>query len=237
MNQSDELKQYEWRNNGDSAVTLCFKQAISEPLSIFINTLKTQLQKQFSVNAVNNIIPAYQSLTVCFNPLVITRDKLMQQINPMIEQLMVLPPDSPAQKSISIPVCYEALFAPDLEFVCQHTGLSPAEIIKCHTAPKYLVHMLGFSPGFLYLGGLDKALYCPRKSVPAKQVAPGSVGIGGQQTGLYPQATPGGWQIIGRTPLSLFDAQWPFPAIAHPLDTIQFTPINSETFYALSNKD
>lgn len=131
---------------------------------------------------------------------------------------------------IEIPVCYDKEFAPDLSYVANYCGLTEAQIVSLHSEPEYLVHMLGFLPGFLYLGGLNQQLYCPRKTTPAKAISTGSVAIGGQQTGIYPISSPGGWQIIGRTPLKLFNPDNSEPAIASPLDKIKFVPIIKQVF-------
>ena len=111
-------------------------------------------------------------------------------------------------------MCYGGAFGPDLDVVAQHTGLSAAEVVARHTAPDYLVHMIGFAPGFPYLGGLDARLATPRRPQPRPLVPAGTVGIAGAQTGIYSLPTPGGWQLIGRTPLPLFNPEWRSPAAA-----------------------
>ena len=136
---------------------------------------------------------------------------------------------------VTIPVCYGGDYGPDLAFVAQHAGLSEREVIRRHTAPKYRIYMLGFLPGFPYLGGLDPALFTPRLQNPRTAIPAGSVGIGGQQTGIYPVASPGGWQLIGRTPLKLFDPDRPLRYAAG--DRIRFAAITPQQFETLAQKE
>ncbi|WP_444997535.1 5-oxoprolinase subunit PxpB [Aliikangiella sp. IMCC44359] len=217
--------------NGDSAITLIFNAPISQELSHFIIHLATTIQKSLS-DIIDDTIPAYQSLTICFQPLLISQAQLSEKLSALIH--LNHAPLAVKGKTIEIPVCYSTNFAPDMQWVCQQTELTTEQIIQLHTQTEYLVHMLGFSPGFLYLGGLNKKLHCNRKPVPVSKVAAGSVGIGGQQTGIYPQATPGGWQIIGRTPKQLFKPESHSPFIASPLDTIKFVSISEAEFEQLN---
>jgi KipI family sensor histidine kinase inhibitor len=131
---------------------------------------------------------------------------------------------------VQIPVCYGGDFGIDLTFVAEHVGLSEQQVIELHSATRYLVHFLGFSPGFGYLGGLPKQLECPRLESPRLTVAAGSVGIAGAQTGVYPIDSPGGWRIIGRTPLRMFDPLADAPTRLEPGDMVEFLPIDSEDF-------
>ncbi|WP_105101943.1 5-oxoprolinase subunit PxpB [Microbulbifer pacificus] len=231
----------ELQPNGDSALDIRFHELVSATLSEFIIAL-AQVIEDASLVAVTELVPAYQCLTVCFDPLRLTCDAhgapdlpaFQETLRKLVEETQIQP--SSAQRArmlIRIPVCYDMEFATDMDTLCTYSGLTAAEIIARHTAPRYLVHMLGFTPGFLYLGGLDPMLHCPRKQRPELRVPAGSVGIGGSQTGIYPQATPGGWHIIGRTPLALFRPHQKPSFIARPLDGIQFTPISREQFAAI----
>ena len=127
-----------------------------------------------------------------------------------------------ASRRIDIPVEYGSAAGPDLEEVAQHAGLSPTEVVRRHCAAQYTVYFLGFLPGFAYLGGLDPQLATPRRREPRVTVPAGSVGIGGEQTGVYPWASPGGWQLIGCTAVRLFDPAWPSPALLSAGDTVRF---------------
>ena len=137
---------------------------------------------------------------------------------------------------VTIPVCYGGDFGPDLPFVAKHTGLTEAEVIALHTGREYRIYMLGFLPGFPYLGGLDERLFTPRLNTPRTAIPAGAVGIGGEQTGIYPIASPGGWQLIGRTPRKLFDPEsGALPYTAG--DRIKFEPITAAEFAALAAKE
>ncbi|MBY6191788.1 5-oxoprolinase subunit PxpB [Microbulbifer agarilyticus] len=233
------------QSNGDTAWDICFDGEVSEALSTLIIGIESHLEHQMAGGQwpeVIELIPAYRCLTVRYNPLQSPPED-QQPLNERLERLVgeivdandkVRAPTPPSRATtVEIPVCYEGDYAPDMNELCESVGLTRDEVIRRHSAPCYLVHMLGFTPGFLYLGGLDPRLACPRKTKPALNLAAGSVGIGGSQTGVYPQETPGGWQIIGRTPIQLFDPARDYPFIARPLDRIQFVPISAAEFKAL----
>ena len=181
-------------------------------------------------------VPAYASLALFIDtdafdgrdPLPSVRAWLARQQDPA-----KLPDEAPRTSPIDIPVCYDAEFAPDLAALAAHSGLSPDEVIARHQAPTYQVAMIGFAPGFPYLLGLDPALAMPRLATPRMQVAAGSVGIGGAQAGIYPRESPGGWRIIGRTPLRLFDPARDEPALLAPGQSLRFVAINRSRFDAL----
>jgi inhibitor of KinA len=135
-----------------------------------------------------------------------------------------------AARTLEVPVCYEDEFAPDLAGVAEHTGLSPQQIVELHCGTEYRVHCVGFTAAFPFLGGLPARLATPRRSTPRKEIAAGSVGIGGRQTGIYPVKSPGGWNIIGRTPLRLFDPQKNPPSLLRAGDRVRFRAIMREDF-------
>ena len=141
--------------------------------------------------------------------------------------------DLSIRKIVPIPVCYGGEFGPDLANVAQLAGLSEDEVIAIHTERDYLIDMLGFLPGFAYLGGLDERLHTPRLTVPRTRIEPGSVGIGGAQTGIYPLASPGGWQIIGRTPLKPYDPDREEPILYAAGEYLRFVPITPDEYTAI----
>jgi len=220
-------------DNGDSALTICFNESIGETLSRKIIALEKTITNVMGEYLLD-VVPSYQSITVIFSLLELSKTNAKKKI----EQILRTPiePSNYASRLLEIPVCYGGEFGPDLSYLNKHCGLSENQIIKQHSQKEYLVHMLGFLPGFLYLGGLHETLYCPRKSDPKLRVAKGSVGIGGSQTGIYPVESPGGWQIIGRTPAILFDPNREKTTLASPLDRIKFVPINHAKFLELEQE-
>lgn len=168
------------------------------------------------VDGVQELIPGMNNLTLLFDPLR-TEPAALEAA---VQQLWAQPPRRRAPgRRIEIPVSYDG---PDLGDVAAHCGLSADEVVRRHTAAEYVVYFLGFQPGFAYLGGLDASLHTPRRSEPRVAVPAGSVGIGGAQTGIYPLVTPGGWQLIGRTDIPLFDPQAEPPTLLAPGDRVRF---------------
>jgi inhibitor of KinA len=185
--------------------------------------------------AIEAVVPAYCTLGLQYDPDMISWPALLDLLHGCEQRLaeaMV-----PEARIVEIPVCYGDAFGPDLEAVAAHAGLEPEEVIRLHCEADYRIYAIGFAPGFCYLGGLDQRIHAPRLTTPRLQVPAGSVGIAGGQTGVYPLASPGGWQLIGRTPLQLFapDRQ---PAIPYQSgDTIRFRPIAAEHFACLIEED
>jgi KipI family sensor histidine kinase inhibitor len=177
---------------------------------------------------IRNLHPGYASLLIDFDPLRLTHDELSS----LVHQLALANDpavDRPANVVI-IPVCYDLELGPDLLDVAQHAGLSLDEVVRQHSSPTYLVYFLGFSPGFVYLGGLPEALHTPRLATPRPSIVGGSVGIAGSQTGIYPVDSPGGWRLIGRTPVCMFDPEATPPTRLQPGDRMKFSPIDRATF-------
>jgi KipI family sensor histidine kinase inhibitor len=169
-----------------------------------------------------NLHPAYASVLIDFDP----RRQNHDAVEALVRQRFAASEDrvSNDPRTVEIPVCYGGAFGPDLEEVAGHTGLTPARVVELHTSAQYLVYFLGFSPGFPYLGGLPPELATPRLAAPRKVVPAGSVAIGGIQTGVYTVDSPGGWRIIGRTSLRLFDPAATPPALLRIGDTVRFIP-------------
>ncbi|RDI97984.1 hypothetical protein DVT68_12910 [Dyella solisilvae] len=181
--------------------------------------------------------PAYASLLLRFDPAEWSRDDDEPPLRRVREAALALLEGAASvdeqPRSVDIPVLYGGPAGPDLAAVSAHSGLSIEEVITRHTAATYSVAMLGFAPGFPYLLGLDPALAMPRRADPRLSVPAGSVAIGGVQTGIYPEALPGGWQLIGRTPLRLFDVQAPSPSLLRPGDRVRFHAIDEAAFQRL----
>jgi KipI family sensor histidine kinase inhibitor len=214
---------------GEAAVTLRIGSRIDQATNDRVLALWRQLHA-CRVAGVLDIAPAYATLTVFFDPLRWDAASLATHLATLTAPAVGVA--APA-RSLEIPVCYEGEHALDLEDVCAHTGLDAAEVVRRHSATGYRVHFLGFTPGFPYLGGMDARLATPRRATPRTAVPAGSVGIGGAQTGIYPQRTPGGWQIIGRTPLALFDTRRADPCLLAPGDTLHFVPVTPAEFARL----
>ncbi|APR37254.1 5-oxoprolinase subunit PxpB [Paraburkholderia sp. SOS3] len=166
------------------------------------------------------VVPGMNNLTLVFDPLAADRKALAEQLRAAWD---AAGDRSAPGREIEIPVRYGGTCGPDLDAVAAHTGLGAQEVVERHAQAEYVVFFLGFQPGFAYLGGLDQALHTPRRAEPRVEVPAGSVGIGGSQTGIYPAASPGGWQLIGRTTVPLFDPARTPPTLLQPGDRVRFT--------------
>ena len=192
---------------------------------------------------VTEVVPAYTTVTVFYDPQRVLEagapeSNLFDWLTVKIKERLKDPPKMEKFKSrtVEVPVCYAGDFGPDLGLVAKQAKLTPEEVIKRHGKPEYLVYLVGFAPGFPYLGGLPKELETPRHAKPRMVVPPGSVGIGGAQTGIYPSATPGGWNLIGRTPLKLFRPAETPPVLLSAGDHVKFRAITREEFARLEEQ-
>lgn len=179
--------------------------------------------------ATRNLHPAYTSLLISFNPLVTHPSLFEEYIRAQVDQIQFV--KLPPARSIKVPVCYDREFAPDIDFVARYTGLAAEDVVYRHCSPEYLVYFIGFAPGFAYMGDLARELSVPRLPTPRLTIAAGSIALGGQQTGVYSIPSPGGWRIIGRTPLRLFDPEKEQPTLLRLGDLVRFRQI-SKTEYA-----
>lgn len=218
---------------GDQAVTVEWGSTIDERINRQVHAFARKVEELFHP-AITEVVPTYRSATVHYRPEVLSYEELKQLLLSLtqggIEETEELP-------VVEIPVCYGGEYGPDLEEVAQHCSLTPEEVIARHTAPTYRIYMLGFTPGFPYLGGMDPSIAAPRRKEPRIHIPAGSVGIAGEQTGVYPIVSPGGWQLIGRTPLRLFDPQREQPILLSAGAGIRFVPIDEETFRKMEEKE
>jgi inhibitor of KinA len=227
------LPDYKISPLGDSALLVDFGNRIDEGINDLVLELFFGL-KQLDHSGLKDVVPAYGSLAVHYDPKFFygagpTAFEVVAELAEV--QIRNLKPGlRPQQELIEIPVCYATEFAPDIEAVSAQTKLSADEIIRIHSSKIYRVYMIGFLPGFPYMGTVDDALIVPRKEKPRQVVAAGSVGIAGRQTGIYSLDSPGGWQIIGRTPYSIFDATKESPVVLAPGDRIRFYSISRNEF-------
>jgi inhibitor of KinA len=182
------------------------------------------------VPGVVELAPAYTTVGVFFDPALTGFDAVKAEIERALSDTEPVKPRAGTGRTIEVPVCYEDEFAPDLREVAWHTGLSPQDVVRRHSAAMYRVNCVGFTPGFPYLSGLPTELATPRRASPRKEIPAGAVGIGGTQTGIYPRKSPGGWNIIGRTPLSLFEVQREPPSLLQAGDRVRFRRISREEF-------
>ncbi len=183
------------------------------------------------IAGVRNLHPAYCSVLVKFDALKWRHDKLEEKLQEYLERLEDV--SLPGERLVEIPVCYGGEFGPDLPEVAALHGMRPEQVIKLHASTTYLVYFLGFVPGFAYLGELPEALVTPRLATPRRKVPAGSVGIAGSQTGVYPFATPGGWRLLGRTPVAMFRSERNGLSLVAIGDRVRFVPISQERFAAL----
>jgi len=212
---------------GDKALFVEFGDAIDPAINLRVKRLMQAIAGE-KPEGIIEAVPTYRSLLVYFDPLRISlsalKDKLYHLAQPQAEDTTVKP------RVIEIPTIYGGEFGPDLEFVAEHNHLSADEVIKIHAGRPYLIYMIGFLPGFPYLGGMSSQIAAPRLDTPRAKIPKGSVGIAGNQTGIYPVESPGGWRIIGRTPLNIFDATREPPALFQAGDYLTFVSINLEEF-------
>jgi inhibitor of KinA len=221
---------------GDTAILVNFGDSIDERVNARLTTVAEVIREQ-AWPGVLDAVPSFCTLALHFDPVVVARGgaswvlDVRARLARLVEGMAL---DAPAAatraREVALPVCYEPRYAPDLEHVAEQVGMDPGELVRRHCGRPYRVYLLGFSPGFPYLGGLDPALSVPRRAVPRIEVPAGSVAIGGAQTGIYPATTPGGWHLIGRTPVRLFDANsQPYSALQAG-DVLRFEPISAADF-------
>ena len=213
----------------DSSLLIIFGDTISPELHVRVIGPFQALRAKRDPRILN-LHPGYTSLLVDFDPLKMTHNELTE----MAEQCtLATGSEQPKSPVVSVPVCYDPEFGPDLLELASYAKISPEEVVQLHTSATYLVYFLGFSPGFAYMGGLPEKLHMPRLATPRGHVAGGTVGIAGSQTGVYPVDSAGGWRLIGRTPWRMFDPNADPPTRLQPGDCVRFSAIDRVTFNAM----
>jgi len=215
---------------GDCALLVEFGDTISLEINCKVVALNVAIVKAV-IRGIEETVPTYRSLLVRYDPVKTSYDQLVLQIR-NFERLVEKPNLAAAGKTATIPVVYGGEYGPDLGYVAQYHGLTEEQAVKLHSGRKYRVYMLGFVAGFPYLGEVADEIATPRLETPKLKVPAGSVGIAEKQTGIYPCEAPGGWRIIGRTPLRLFNPQQEPPALLEPGDIVKFEPIPESLFKA-----
>lgn len=207
---------------GDAAILIEFADEINDAINDRVHALADALRAQARPE-IRDLVPAYASLLVCYDPRGVSFEEMGTIVQNALDILAMNPPLAP--RLIEIPTRYGGEFGPDLAFVAQHNHIAEEDVIQLHTSVVYRVYFVGFLPGFAYLGSLPAPIAAPRMETPRARVPAGSVGIAGRQTGVYPLESPGGWRIIGRTELSLFEPHRDPPTLLRPGDRVRFVAV------------
>jgi len=213
---------------GDTALVVELGDAISLEVNSKVLALNEAVLKA-KIEGIEEIVTTYRSLLIRYNPLKTTYEQLAFYIKD-IAQVLEKKSVEIEGKKIIVPVAYGGEYGPDLSYVAKHHGLSEGQVVKLHSGREYRVYMIGFVAGFPYLGEVPDEIATPRLETPRLKVPAGSVGIAEKQTGIYPCEAPGGWRVIGRTPVKLFDPQQEPPALIKPGDRVKFKPISKKEF-------
>ena len=211
---------------GDSAILIELGSEIDPDVNTQVFAL-TDSVEEAEIAAVVELIPTYRSLLVSYDPIISKYDDMRDRLNSFVTELEAIVDAAGESRIVELPVVYGGENGPDLESVAEHADLSVQEVIDIHSGVDYRVYMIGFAPGFPYLGGLDQRIATPRLKTPRISVPAGSVGIAESQTGVYPNASPGGWQLIGRTASRLFDVTKSSPSLITPGSKVRFVPVQS----------
>jgi len=215
---------------GDSALLIEFGKEINPETNRKITAI-VQLMREQHIEGIVDVIPAFCSLLINYDPRVLSYEELKERMENLLK--IETKTETTRKRIFEIPVCYGGEYGPDIDNIAEHAGLSVNEVIKIHSSKDYLIYMLGFLPGFTYLGGLDERIHTPRLASPRLTIRAGSVGIGGSQTGIYPLDSPGGWQLMGLTPVRTYDPERQTPILVEAGDYIRFIPIDEEEFLCI----
>jgi len=213
--------------SGDSAFIIKAGDMISEEVNLTVRKLLARIEMEY-IEGITDFIPSYNELMVCYDPAKIGYRRLLESLRACAADLQAM--HLPPSEVVNVPVLYGGEAGPDLHHVADHNGLAARDVIRIHSSVDCLVYMLGFTPGFCYLGGMDKRIATPRQETPRLKIPAGSVGIAGEQTGIYPLESPGGWQLIGRTPLRLFNPESKPEFLFSAGDYIRFYSVDKDEF-------
>ena len=220
--------------SGDSALVIEFGNEISVDINKKIRKMMDDIKKE-NIDGIVELVPTYCSLLINYDVLKIDYNTLVEKLKTFLNNDLETA-EREEVTLVEIPTLYNDEFGPDLSYVAEHNKLSKEEVIKIHTGTDYLVYMLGFMPGFTYLGGMSEKIATPRLESPRLQIYPGSVGIAGKQTGMYPSMSPGGWRIIGRTPLKLYNPDSDTPVYISSGDYVRYVSISEEEYNDILKK-
>jgi len=220
--------------SGDSALVIEFGNEISVDINKKIRKMMDDIKKE-NIDGIVELVPTYCSLLINYDVLKIDYSTLVEKLKTFLNNNLETA-EGEEVTLVEIPTLYNDEFGPDLSYVAEYNKLSKEEVIKIHTGTDYLVYMLGFMPGFTYLGGMSEKIATPRLESPRLQIYPGSVGIAGKQTGMYPSMSPGGWRIIGRTPLKLYNPDSDTPVYISSGDYVRYVSISEEEYNEILKK-
>ena len=223
-----------FRLAGDRGLLAEYGETIEPAVNDKVRSMAMVLSQNMP-EGVREITPTYRSLLINYDPAITTPDALKDHLKSMEARLGEI--EIPPPAVVEIPVCYGGEYGPDLDFVAESNGLTVEQVIELHTEPDYRIYMVGFTPGFPFLGGLSEKLHTPRLETPRTKVPQGSVGIANAQTGIYPIASPGGWQLIGRTPIRLFAPERSNPFLYQAGDYLRFKPISDPEYRRLLKEE
>lgn len=222
-----------FRIAGDCGLLVEYGDGIDPDINNKVRSMAIVMEQE-TLKGVLETIPTYRSLLIIYDPAITNPAKLKKDILALEERLSEI--KIPPPGTVEIPVCYGGKFGPDIQFVAEHNSMTADDVVRIHSQTEYRIYMIGFTPGFPFLGGLSEVLYTPRLETPRSFVPEGSVGIANNQTGIYPVASPGGWQLIGRTPIRLFAPERSKPFIYKAGDRIKFKAISEENYTRLAGE-
>lgn len=216
---------------GDQAIVVTAGESISKESTALVRAIAEKITDS-EIPWVTDVIQAYVTVTICYEA---DGGMTYAEMEKRLQELLsgIRPATEGEGRTVEIPVCYGGDFGPDLAFVAQHNGLDEKEVVRIHSGNTYDVKMIGFAPGFPFLGGMDERIAAPRRPSPRLEIPARTVGIAGAQTGVYPIGTPGGWQLIGRTPIDLFLPDEEIPSLLRPGDRVRFRPVSPEEYKQL----